>query len=145
LRRLPLIRTLITRVHTLRSVAEGSTSTFDNGCGTGILTLALKDRFSQRPILATDASSSTNDILNARVENAGYDIATRVLDARDLAGLGDNMFTHIFSTFMVCLAPDPDQIAQEIYRVMKLGGVLGLAIWADTYFGYFNTPRTRAC
>ena len=32
-----------------------------------------------------------------------------------------------------------------MYRVTKTGGVLGLAVWGDPYFGVLNGPATRAC
>ena len=38
---------------------------------------------------------------------------------------------------MICLAPEPHRIAQEMNRVTKPGGNLALAVWAD--------PWTKAC
>ena len=46
---------------------------------------------------------------------------------------------------MVCLAPEPDQIAREMLRVTKSDGVLGLAVWDDARFGQVFTPWVRAC
>lgn len=142
----PQSQTLIARAHSLRSLSAPDTSAFDNGCGTGVLTLALCEKFPTCPILATDASAGMIDILQTRLKNnTEHDIRTRVLDARNLTGIADDTFTHTFSTFMICLAPDAERIAREMYRVTKAGGVLGLAVWADPYFGYFNTPWTVAC
>ena len=70
---------------------------------------------------------------------------TRAVDASKLEGIADGNLTHVFSTFMICLAPEPDLIAREMYRVTKPGGVLGLGVWADPYFGFCNTPWTKAC
>lgn len=144
---LPLSKTLIARAETLRPLAGPDAHAFDNGCGTGVLTLALKEKFPNLPILASDASAGMVAILKARLDDASANhvIETRVLDGRDLAGVPDDSFTHTFSTFMVCLAPDPHEIAKEMYRVTSPGGVLGLAVWADPLFGYFNTPWAKAC
>lgn len=142
---LPLSQSLIARAHALRSLTAPDASAFDNGCGTGVLTRSLRENFPECPILAADASAGMIDILKTKLGNTASNITTRVLDARHLAGVADDTFTHAFSTFMICLAPDPEIIAAEMYRVTKPGGVLGLAVWGDPYFGVFNTPWTRAC
>ena len=85
------------------------------------------------------------NVLQSRMRHRDMKIATRVLDGRDLNGMDDDSFTHTFSTYMICLAPKPNKFAREIFRVTKPGGILGLAVWADPYFGYFNTPWTKAC
>ena len=46
---------------------------------------------------------------------------------------------------MVCLAPEPEKIVSEMWRVTKEGGVLGLAVWGDPYFGPFTKPWVKAC
>lgn len=142
---LPCAQKLVEMVHSLHSLEDPNVSAFDNGCGTGVLTLALKERFPNCSILAADASREMVNILKSRAKGAGQDVNTRVLDARDLEGIKNDTFTHTFSTFMVCLAPNPEQIAREMYRVTKKGGVLGLAVWGEPYFGYFNAPWAKAC
>ncbi|KAK3171383.1 hypothetical protein OEA41_003467 [Lepraria neglecta] len=64
---------------------------------------------------------------------------------QNLPELPDNEFTHTFSTFVICLAPEPDRIVQEMYRVTTPGGVLGLGVWADPWFGYTSDLWTKAC
>lgn len=78
-------------------------------------------------------------------EKEWKDVQTRTVDASKLEGIADGNLTHVFSTFMICLAPEPDLIAREMYRVIKPGGVLRLAVWADPYFGFCNMPWTKAC
>ena len=142
----PLAQSLLTRVNSLQPLTSPHVSVFDNGTGTGILIGLLKSTFPSLPVLATDVSPGMLSLLKEKIEKAGWEnIDTRTLDSRHLDGIADDSFTHTFSTFMICLAPDPDLIAKEMYRVMQPGGVLGLAVWADRYFGFFNTPFTKAC
>ena len=143
---LPLARNVVDRVQSQSDLNGQGTTAFDNGCGTGVLTVALKEKFPSLPILATDASSVMVEKVNRRVEEHGWkDIKRQTLDARDLSDIADNSFSHTFSTFMVYLAPDPNKIVQEMYRVTKPGGVLGLAVWGEPYFLFFNSPWTEAC
>ena len=143
---MPLAQTLVEKVQSQSDLNGQKTTVFDNGCGTGVLTAAIKEKFPSLSILAADASSDMVEKLNRRVEKFGWkDVKTQRLDARDLHGIGDNEFSHTFSTFMVCLAPDPDKIVQEMYRVTKPGGTLGLAVWGDPYFSFFNAPWAEAC
>jgi len=143
---LPLAHQLVTFVHTHSPLSSPTATVFDNGSGTGVLIVALKTSFPSLPILAKDASPGMVSILSRRVaENGWKDVQTWTLDARKLEGITDDSFTHVFSTFMICLAPESDLIASEMYRVIKPGGVLGLAVWADPYFGFSDTPWTKAC
>ena len=142
---LPLAQTLLTRAHSLRPLASGS-NVFDNGTGTGILTELLKMSYPTLLVLATDASPGMVSLVESKVQSNGWEnVSTRVLDSRLLEGIADDAFTHTLSTFMICLAPEPIRVAREMYRVTEPGGVLGLAVWADAYFGVFNTPFTKAC
>ena len=70
-----------------------------------------------------------------------------MLDARDLAGIADGSFTHVFSSFMVCLAPEPERVVREMHRVTSGNGagVLGLAVWGDPRFGAFTSAWEAAC
>jgi len=141
-----LAHQLITLVHAHSPLSFPTATVFDNGSGTGVLTATLKTSFPSLPVLATDASPGMVSILSCRVaENGWKDVQAKTLDARKLEGIADDSFTHVFSTFVIRLAPEPDLIAREMYRVTKPGGVLGLGAWADPYFGFCNTPWTKAC
>ena len=72
-------------------------------------------------------------------------MTTRIVDSRKLEGIKDGSFTQTFSTFMVCLAPEPEKIISEMRRITTEGGVLGLAVWADPYLGATSTPWEKAC
>ena len=86
------------------------------------------------------------EVLSRRIEEAAWeDVEARVVDARFLDGIGDGRFSHTFSTFMLCLAPEPEKIVEEMRRVTRGDGVLGLAVWGDPKFGAFVKPWEMAC
>ena len=110
------------------------------------MTSVIKDQFPKVPVLATDASDGMISILRRRISDQKWtNISTRVADSRHLSDVQDGEFTHTFSTFMVCLAPEPDKIVREMWRVTAQGGVLGLAVWGDPRFGRFYAPWEKAC
>lgn len=142
----PPCQSICKRVSDLLPLSKPNTSAFDNGCGTGILTAILKEQYPQIPVLATDVSDGMLSILRRRISDKEWKyVDARVVDSRDLSGIQDDSFTHTFSAFMVCLAPEPDKIAREMLRVTKSGGVLGLAVWGDARFGKFFAPWEQAC
>ena len=142
----PPCQSLLDRVSSLLPLSSSDTKAFDNGCGTGILTSILKQEHPQVPVLATDVSDGMLSILRNRISDRKWTgVTARVVDSRDLSGIQDNSFTHTFSAFMVCLAPEPDRIVREMLRVTKPEGVLGLAVWGDPRFGQFFTPWEKAC
>lgn len=142
----PPCQSLLKRVSGMLPLSKPNTSAFDNGCGTGILTTILKEQYPQIPVLATDISDGMLSVLRRRVSDKNWkDVDARVVDSRELSGVQDDSFTHTFSAFMVCLAPEPDKIAREMLRVTKSGGVLGLAVWGNTRLGEFFAPWDQAC
>ena len=142
----PPCQSLLNHVSSLLPLSNPNTKAFDNGCGTGVLTTLLKQKHSQLPVVSTDASDGMLSVLRRRVTDGNWkDVIARVVDSRNLSGIEDNSFTHSFSTFMVCLAPEPDKIVREMLRVTKPDGVLGLAVWGDPRFGQFFTPWEKAC
>ena len=143
---LPLAERLVTHVHSIHPLTTRGAHAFDNGCDTGILTTALKTLSPNLRIFASDASSGMVSLQDEKIaENGWKEVETRTLDARRLEGVDDGRFSHSLSTFMICLAPGSDDIAREMYRVTRRGGIVGLAVYSDPYFGVFNTPWTQAC
>lgn len=142
----PASQTLVKRVSALLPLDSPNATAFDNGCGTGALSTVLKEQYPQIPLIATDASDGMIGIFRQRIEDRRWaDVTARVVDSRNLDGIKDGSFTHTLSTFMVCLAPEPEKIMTEMWRVTKEEGVLGLAVWGHPYFGPFTTPWLTAC
>lgn len=141
----PPTRSLLTRVSNILPLDSPNTTVFDNGCGTGVLASVVKDQHPQVSLLATDASDGMIRVLRSRIADEKWqNVTARVVDSRNLEGIQDDSFTHTFSTFMVCLAPEPGKIVSEMRRVTKEGGVLGLAVWGDPRFGPFTSPWKKA-
>ena len=142
----PPAQTLLERVSALYPLSTPGSTTFDNGCGTGVLTSVIKNQFPKVPVVATDASDGMISVLRRRIYDQKWtNISARVADSRFLSDFRDGEFTHTLSTFMVCLAPEPDKIVGEMWRVTAPGGVLGLAVWGDPRFGRFYVPWDKAC
>ena len=142
----PPCQSLINRVSSLLSLSDTNTHAIDNGCGTGVVTCILKQEYPKIPILATDISDGMISTLRDRISDKKWtNVTTRVVDSRNLSDIPEGSFTHSFSAFMVCLAPEPDKIVREMLRMTKSGGVLGLAVWADPRFGQIFTPWEKAC
>ena len=118
----------------------------DDGTGTGVVTAALKSLYPSLHVIAADVSQGMIDSVTTRISDGGWEnVEARLLDAQNLEGIEDASLSHVLSTFMVCFTPDPEKVVAEMLRVTRPGGVLGLGVWADPYFGALNTPFTKAC
>ena len=141
----PVVQDLVRWVDSVLPLGGSGAKALDNGCGTGSLSSVLKRTYPDVPLLATDCSSGMIDKIRARAKQEDWaNFEARVLDARDLNTVSDESITHVFSSFMICLAPDPDIIAKEMFRVLD-AGILGLAVWGEPNFSYWHRPWTKAC
>lgn len=108
-------------------VTESSTF-FDNGAGSGMMTSVIVERFPNNATTAADVSSGMIDTLK---QNDWKNVKALVADACDLrsAGLENAAFTHSLGTFFLPFVPDPSQAVREMTRVTEPGGVVALATW----------------
>ena len=142
----PFALMLADECHQVSPLDAPSARALDNGTGTGAITAALKSMYPSLHVIAADVSQGMIDSVTRRINNEGWEnVEARVLDARKLEGIEDASLSHVLSTFMVCLTPEPKRVVAEMSRVTRPGGVLGLGVWADPYFGAWNTPWTKAC
>lgn len=94
---LTLARKREARFHSIYPPTKPGSAAFDDGCGTGVLTVALKLQYPSLPILARDASADMIDLLKARTTNPKWNnLEVRVPDARDLEDIPDDTFAHTF-------------------------------------------------
>ena len=101
----------------------------DVGAGTGAVTLALKSKYPNTKILATDITPA---MLQTIAEQILPNVATQIVDARGLtATLGKDRFSHVFSSFMLQTILTPVDAVREMYKVVIPGGVVGIAIWGQ--------------
>ena len=68
----------------------------------------------------------------------------KVLNAHDLSSLTPDSYTHTVTSFLLPLIPTPHKAVQELYRVTKPGGILGVANWAQPRFIFYPNWE-KAC
>jgi len=105
-------------------------SMLDVAAGTGALSiLASKELGDKGTILATDFSSGMISIIKQKIlEKNLKNISAQVEDATQLS-LPNEHFDLIFCLFGIFLIPAPIQALQEMYRVLKPKGVIGITLW----------------
>jgi SAM-dependent methyltransferase len=106
----------------------------DVAAGNGNATLAAARRFAD--VTSTDYVGALLDKGAARAQAEGLrNIQFQVADVEDLP-YADASFDHVLSTFGVMFAPHHAKSAQEMLRVVRKGGRIGLANWTpDSFIG----------
>lgn len=105
----------------------------DVAAGNGNASLAAAHRMAR--VTSTDYVPALLEKGRARAAAEGLDIAFRVADAENLP-YGDGSFDVALSTFGVMFAPDHGRSANELLRVVRAGGRIGLASWTpDSFIG----------
>lgn len=105
----------------------------DVAAGNGNATLAAARRFAQ--VTSTDYAPSLLDKGSARARAEGLEVQFQVADVEALP-FADNSFDITLSTFGAMFAPDHERTAQEMLRVTRPLGRIGLANWTpDSFIG----------
>ena len=79
-------------------------------------------------VTASDFVEPLLEVAHARAELEGLHLATAVADAQELP-FEDGSFDVVLSTFGAMFAPDQQRAADELLRVCRPGGRIGLANW----------------
>jgi ubiquinone/menaquinone biosynthesis C-methylase UbiE len=103
----------------------------DVAAGNGNATLAAARRFAH--VTSTDYVPELLEKGAERARANGLDVRFQQADAEDLP-FADGAFDVALSTFGVMFAPDQARAAQELTRVVKRGGRIGLASWTPEGF-----------
>ena len=104
----------------------------DVAAGNGNATLAAARRWCD--VISTDFVGAWLENGRRRVEAEGYSTVTfQEADAENLP-FPDSSFDVALSTFGVMFAPDQVKAANELLRVCRPGGKIGLANWTPTGF-----------
>lgn len=99
----------------------------DVACGTGAVALAAARQGVE--VLAVDSSPGMVDFLSARaVEERLENLTARVMDGQNLE-LPTSHFDAACSVFGIMFFPDHRAGLNELLRVLKPGGRVGLAVW----------------
>ncbi len=103
----------------------------DVAAGNGNASLAAARRGCE--VTATDYVDELLERARRRAEADGVPMETRVADAEDLP-YEDGAFDAVLSTFGVMFTPNPARAANELVRVCRPGGRIGLANWSPSGF-----------
>jgi SAM-dependent methyltransferase len=103
----------------------------DIAAGNGNASLAAARRFCD--VIATDYVGALLDRARERADAERLSIEFREADAEDLP-FADESFDVVVSTFGVMFTPDQERAANEMVRVCRHGGKIGLANWTPDGF-----------
>jgi ubiquinone/menaquinone biosynthesis C-methylase UbiE len=110
---------------------EAGTSVLDVACGNGNASLAAARRFCK--VTGLDYVPELLRRAGERAEAERLALELVLGDAEQLP-FQDARFDFALSTFGIMFAPDQERAAQEITRVVKPGGKIGLANWTPEGF-----------
>ena len=103
----------------------------DVAAGNGNATLAAARRFAH--VTSTDYVTALLEKGAARARAEGLDVKFQTADAEDLP-FADGSFDVVVSTFGAMFTPQHDRPANEMLRVTRSGGRIGLANWTPEGF-----------
>ena len=79
-------------------------------------------------VVASDFAPAQIELGRARTAAEGLDVEWVLADAEELP-FEDDRFDCAASVFGAMFAPRPERVAQELFRVVKPGGTVGMANW----------------
>jgi ubiquinone/menaquinone biosynthesis C-methylase UbiE len=110
---------------------RAGSNVLDVAAGNGNASLAAAHRWCN--VTSTDFVPALLELGRARALAEGLKIEFREADAENLP-FGDGSFDYVLSTFGVMFTPDQQRAAEELYRVCRVGGRIGLANWTPEGF-----------
>jgi SAM-dependent methyltransferase len=84
-------------------------------------------------VVASDLSPGMVERGRARSEEEGYEIGWLEADAEELP-FDDASFDCAGSVFGAMIAPRPERVASELFRVVRPGGTVGMTAWTPQSF-----------
>jgi ubiquinone/menaquinone biosynthesis C-methylase UbiE len=103
----------------------------DVAAGNGNATLAAARRFAE--VVSTDYVGTLLDRGRERAKAERLPVTFQLADAENLP-FADASFDVVLSTFGVMFTPDQERAAQELIRICRPGGKIGLANWTPESF-----------
>jgi ubiquinone/menaquinone biosynthesis C-methylase UbiE len=110
---------------------DAGSKVLDVACGNGNATLAAARRFCR--VTGLDYVPALLERARERADAEGLSIDFIEGDAEALP-FSDASFDAALSTYGVMFAPDQERAARELHRVVRPGGVIGLANWTPEGF-----------
>jgi ubiquinone/menaquinone biosynthesis C-methylase UbiE len=107
----------------------------DNACSPGVVTREIKRLYPDAHIVAADSfPAMLARVRDLTIQTPWENVEVKQLDMRYLKVLKDNSFTRTFTNFGIAVmgedAEGPLKAVRELHRVLKLGGVCVVIIWA---------------
>jgi SAM-dependent methyltransferase len=113
----------------------------DVGAGTGNFASACAREGAS--VVASDLAPGMIELGRARTDAEGYDVEWVQADVEDLP-FEDGRFDCVGSVFGAFIAPRPEVAAAEMFRVVRAGGTVGMAVWtAEGFFGDLSALGQR--
>jgi SAM-dependent methyltransferase len=107
---------------------ERGMKVLDLGCGDGTTAVPEAERGAE--VLGVDIAANLVAAGNARAKALDLDnLRFEEGDASDLGGLDDESFDLVISVFGAMFAPNPLDVAKEMFRVAKPGGRIVMGNW----------------
>src|SRR3954468_11655278 len=98
----------------------------DVAAGNGNLTVLAGEEGAS--VVASDFSPGQVELGRRRTADEGLDVEWVIADAEELP-FEDDRFDCTASVFGAMFGPRPERVAQELFRVVKPGGTVGMANW----------------
>ena len=106
------------------------TTVLDIGCGTGTMTIWLKQRYPSADVIGLDADPAILAIAKAKARRAGTDIQFLEANAADIPLPDDAAHSVVSSLFFHHLDTDQKRaVLKEVVRVLAPGGELHISDW----------------
>ncbi len=106
------------------------TTVLDIGCGTGTMTIWLKQRYPSADVIGLDADPAILEIARTKAQRAGVDIRFLEANAADIPLPDDAVHSVVSSLFFHHLDTDQKRaVLKEILRVLAPGGELHISDW----------------
>ena len=130
----PIARLLEPAAHELVQACRigAGQDVLDVAAGNGNCALAAARRGAW--VVASDLTPALVQLGRARTQAAGLAIGWVEADAEQLP-FAAGRFDCVTSVFGAMFAPRPEVVAAELFRILRSGGILGMANWTPKSFG----------
>jgi ubiquinone/menaquinone biosynthesis C-methylase UbiE len=112
------------------AVVRAGQKVLDLACGTGNTAIAAARRHAR--VTASDIVPELIQVARARAEAEGLDgIEYYIGDSSETIAFPDGSFDMVLSSFGASFFPDHQRAIDEMLRVTRPGGTIGLTLWAE--------------
>lgn len=108
---------------------SGSERILDFGCGTGTLSIMLKEQYPKVTVMGVDVDDKIIAIAEKKIKQRGLQISIQKYNGEDLSGFGNQQFDKIVSSLVFHHLPTNKKrtVLSQIYKLTKKEGELHIA------------------